>query len=855
MKPLKTYAVLPSLPEALEPLRRVATDLHWAWAHDAIALLRRLDDELWEQSGHNPVAMLGIVSQDRLDEAAADPAFLAHLDRVATSFDRYRQRENTWFQRTHGDDNGLLVAYCSAEFGLTECLSIFAGGLGILAGDHLKSASDLGIPLVGVGLLYQEGYFRQRLNQAGWQQEHYIQNDVHNLPVQQERNGDGEPVSIEVPFPDRSVKAYVWRADVGRVTLYLLDTNHPENDEADRAITRQLYGGDGENRLRQEIVLGIGGVRALDAVGVEPTVFHMNEGHSAFLVLEYIRTLMESEGMDFAAAREAAAGIVFTTHTPVPAGHDYFSPELIQRYLGHYATAVGIGIDDLLAMGRKDPSDDAEEFCNTVVGLRSAATSNGVSSLHGAVSRQMWQKLWPELPVDEVPIGSVTNGVHFESWISMELKELYDRYLGPEWTDEPAETTVWSRAASIPPAELWRTHQLRRDRLVSFTRRRLAESLASRGAPQSEIDIADVVLDPNALTIGFSRRFATYKRATLLLRDPDRLTSILNNSERPVQIIYAGKAHPRDDEGKELIRSIIDLTRRRPDLRRRLVFIADYDMAVTRSMVQGSDVWLNTPVRPLEASGTSGMKAAANGVLNLSTLDGWWDEAYEPDVGWAIGRRETYTDDKARDDFEAHALYDLLEREVVPLFYERGVDGLPRRWIERMQASSEKLNSQYNTHRMVREYTERYYLPVSDRRARLLADDCKRARALAEWRQRVTAAWPHLRVVEVLADGHNGTLLVDEEVEVQARVHLGDLTPADVTVELYGGVVTADGDIADGVPIAMELADTDPVGRGEWMFRTAAAFQRTGQSGFTIRVLPSHPDLASPMVPGLVSWA
>ncbi|MDJ0925873.1 MAG: alpha-glucan family phosphorylase, partial [Acidimicrobiia bacterium] len=686
MKPMKTYAVLPRLPGNLQPLRRVVYDLHWAWNHDAIELFRRLDRDLWETSGHNPVLMLGSITQEQLNTAAADPAFVAHLRRVVAEFGTYTESDSTWYDRTHDSEAGLQVAYLSLEFGITECLSIFAGGLGILAGDHLKSASDLGVPLTGVGLLYQEGYFRQRLNEAGWQQERYVPNDFHNLPVELVTDDAGEPLTIDVPMPGRAVRAYVWRATVGRVDLYLLDTNHPKNSADDKRITDQLYGGSRETRMKQEILLGVGGFRALEKLGIEPTVYHMNEGHSAFLVLEWISRLMDERGLSFAEAKEAAGGLVFTTHTPVPAGHDYFSPGLVEKYLGRYAKQFGQNVQEFLALGRRDPNNAGEEFCNTVLALDTAAFSNGVSKLHGLVSREMWTDLWPHHPVAEIPISSITNGVHAKTWVSKEMKELYDRYLGPLWREEPADAEVWKRVTEVPLAELWRTHQRRRDRLVAFARRRLRQQLRERGAPQAEVDMADVVLDPNALTIGFARRFATYKRANLVLQDTIRLARLMGDLERPVQLIFAGKAHPADDGGKELIKQIVDLTKD-PAIRRHLVFISDYDMTVTRYLVQGSDVWLNTPVRPLEASGTSGMKAAVNGVLNISTLDGWWDEAYETDVGWAIGRPDTVADPEQRDRFESQALYDLLERDVVPLFYDRGPDGLPRGWVERIQGA------------------------------------------------------------------------------------------------------------------------------------------------------------------------
>lgn len=850
MKPLETYAVVPKLPEELEPLRRVVYDLHWSWNHVAIGLFRRLDQDLWESSGHNPVFMLGNVSQEKFDEAANDPAFLAHLDRVVAEFDDYSASQGTWYERVHGTSPRLEVAYFSLEFGITECLSIFAGGLGILAGDHLKSASDLGVPLTGIGLLYQEGYFRQTLNEAGWQQETYEPNDFNNLPVSRVLDSDGAPVTVSVPFPNREVSALIWKAQVGRVALYLLDTNHDANQPEDRRITDQLYGGSRETRMKQELMLGVGGFQALEKLGIEPNVFHMNEGHSAFLVLEWISRTMKAHGLSFAEAKEAVAGLVFTTHTPVPAGHDYFGPDLVSRYLGRYAEEFGLSIDEFLGLGRRNPGDKFEEFCNTILALDTASYSNGVSKLHGVVSREMWTELWPEFPVEEIPITAITNGVHAKSWVSQDMKELYDRYLGPKWREEPADADLWKRVRDIPPGELWRTRERRRERLVGFARRRLSRQLAGRGAPESEVAMADVVLDPKALTIGFARRFATYKRADLILEDTARLADLMANADRPVQIIYAGKAHPADDGGKELIRRIIDLTRD-PTIRRHMVFIADYDMSVARALVQGADVWLNTPVRPLEASGTSGMKASVNGVLNLSTLDGWWDEAYDTGVGWAIGRREAHQDPAERDRFEAHALYDLIERDVVPLFYDRGVDGLPRGWLAKMQNALSQLSSYFNTHRMVRQYAERYYLPAADRRRMMGANDGARARDLASWKTRVREAWPRVRVVGVNSSV-SGEIPVSDRMTVTAEVHLAGMTPDQVSIELYQGSIDPGGDIVDG-----QVTSMDPVGSSgdNHLFEAAdVSFDSSGKHGFTVRVLPHHVDLPNPHQMGLIRW-
>jgi glycogen phosphorylase len=854
MRPIHTFNVLPSVPDRLAPLLKIAHNLRWAWDHDTIELFRRIDDDLWKSTNHNPIRMLGSVDQEKLEVAANDEGCLAHMERVAQELDRYLNEKSTWFKRKHsGVGDGLLAAYFSAEFGATECLSIFAGGLGILAGDHLKASSDLGVPLVGVGLLYQQGYFKQYLNAAGWQQESYEDNDFHNLPLTLVRDA-----RVAVDLPDGSVTAQVWRADVGRVSLYLLDANIPENTPAHRDITDQLYGGDSEMRLKQEILLGIGGYRALVALGLRPTVFHANEGHSAFLALEHIRQLMETRRLSFNEARMVAtSALVFTTHTPVPAGHDRFDPRIMARYFGAYAARLGLSWHDFLALGRVNPQDEGELFCMTVLALRLASFSNGVSALHGEVSRKMWSALWPGVPLEEIPIAHVTNGVHFRSWVSAEMNQLYDRYLGPRWREENSDPELWKRVETIPAEELWRTHERRRERLVSSSRRQLREQLRHRGARKSEQDLAKESLVSDALTIGFARRFATYKRATLLLRDPARLSRILNDPQRPVQIIYAGKAHPRDDAGKEFIRSIVDLARK-PEFRRRIVFLEDYDMAVARSLVQGTDVWLNTPRRPEEASGTSGMKAMANGCLNLSILDGWWDEAWRDaekagnHPGWAIGAGEDYDNAEYQDQVESQALYDLLEHDVVPAFYERGPDGVPRRWVARMRDSLRTLAPQYNMNRAVRQYTEEIYLIAHQRCAAMSSDDGVRARAVAAWLEHTRSAWAGIRIVAI----ENGIseLTVNTRVTVRARIFLGPLTPDDVQVELFVGRVAASDEMRDTIAFQMK-----PTGdrRGDvFVFETPAAHAATsGLHGYTVRVLPYHPDLVTPFVPGLITWA
>jgi starch phosphorylase len=851
MKPVGTFKVRPSLPEALQPLLRIAYNLRWSWDAGAVQLFLRLDRDLWEATGHNPVRLLGSVDQAVLDAAAHDDSFLAHLQGVASTLDGYATGEGTWFRREHKEDR-MVVAYFSAEFGLTECLSIFAGGLGVLAGDHLKAASDLGLPLVGVGLAYQQGYFRQYLNAAGWQQEAFEDNDFHTLPITLVPD-----VKIEVELPEGPVAAQIWSVEVGRLKLYLLDTNIPQNKPEYRKITNQLYGGNLEMRIQQEILLGIGGYRALEALGLQPTVYHMNEGHSAFLGVERILRLMENKRLSFREARLlASASLVFTSHTPVAAGHDYFPPALMDRYFSTAIRRLGISHSEFLGLGRKDPGNDAEDFCMTVLALRLASFSNGVSELHGHVTRRMWNPIWKGVPEAEVPIGHVTNGVHFRSWVSFEMNQLYDRYLGPKWREEPADAKLWQRVEAIPAAELWRTHERRRERLVAYARQRLRAQLVARGAPQTALDDADEVLNPDALTIGFGRRFASYKRANLLIRDPERLSRLLNDPQRPVQIIFAGKAHPQDSGGKQLIQSIIDLASR-PEFRRKIVFLENYDMGVARYMVQGCDVWLNTPLRPMEASGTSGMKAQANGVLNVSTLDGWWDEAWRfrgengADVGWAIGHGETYADLTEQDQVEAEALYELLERQIAPMFYERRADGMPPKWIGLMKTSIAKLCPEFNMHRMVKQYAENYYLVTHGRYLNLNAEESVRARRLADWLTKVEGAWSSLRVDAVKNDVSE--IRLGEQVQVSARVALNNLTPDDVAVQIVSGSVDASGEITNPVTIPMQHSGKD--GSGSDVFQ--AVFKpsaKTGLHGYSIRVLPRHPDLISSFLPGLITW-
>jgi starch phosphorylase len=848
-RPIRTFTVLPQLPARLRALHTLAHNMWWCWNHEAVSLFRRIDDDLFEATGNSPVKLLGTIDQVRFDQLLRDEGFLAHMDRVNDALERYMSAR-TWFHETYSEAKDFRVAYFSAEFGIHESVPIYSGGLGVLAGDHLKSASDLGLPLIGIGLMYREGFFRQYLNVDGWQQESYPENDFFNLPLVPELQ-DGSPLLIRVPFPGREVWARVWRIQVGRVPLYLLDTNITQNNAEDRQITGRLYGGDNDMRIRQEMILGIGGFRALRALGKVPTVCHMNEGHSAFCGLERIRVLMEECGLGFAAAREAiAAGTCFTTHTPVPAGNDVFPPQLVDHYFSSYIPQLNIDRAEFMGLGRQNPRDENEGFCMTVLAIHLANTANGVSKLHGRVSRKMWRNIWPDLPEIEIPITSITNGVHTRSWLAPEMAQLYDRYLGIQWEDRPTDYAIWKRVDHIPDAELWRTHERRRERLVAFARARLRGQLRRRGAPPAEIARADEVLDPEALTIGFARRFATYKRGSLIFKNLDRLSAIINNKDRPVQLMFAGKAHPRDHGGKELIAEILHIARR-PEFRRRVVFIEDYDINVARHLVQGIDVWLNNPRRPLEASGTSGMKVCCNGGINLSILDGWWTEGYAQNNGWAIGAGEEYTDLAYQDEVESRAIYDLLEQEITPQFYTRSSDGLPRGWLKVMKQSISTICPFFNTNRMVQEYIEKCYWPSAQRHQSLLSDNMKRAAELAQWRRRLTQGWPQIRVEGVESKGGD-PMHVGAELEVRARINLGSLAPNDVEVQLFHGLVDSFGEISSPRTVPM-LQNGDRDGSA-WTFHGSIPCRASGQYGFVVRVLPKNPDLSNSFEPGLVCW-
>jgi starch phosphorylase len=847
MKALRSFTVRPSLPPELAALEELAFNLRWSWDDRTRDLFRWVDPDLWDASVHDPVRLLGLVSRERLDALAADAGFRRFLGEVRDELDRYLQGER-WFQARNGETDPAsppeLVAYFSPEFGIAEALPQYSGGLGVLAGDHLKSCSDMGIPLVGVGLLYRHGYFRQSLNADGWQEERYPLLDPHVMALSP---CDGARVTVDVG--GRPLVAQVWRADVGRVPLYFLDADLDENPDDMRAVTDRLYGGDTEHRLRQEILLGIGGVRALEAVGVDAQVFHTNEGHAGFLGLERIRQLVTGEGLSYPEAIEAVrAGCIFTTHTPVPAGIDRFPREMMEKYFSGWCNDVGIGFDELMDLGHRLTDSPDERFNMAVMGLRLAGRSNAVSQLHGEVSRTMFGDLWPDLPTDEAPISSITNGVHANTWTSPDIDDVLTRYVRPEWHEADAE--AWSRVHDAPDDELWRAREQGRERLVSFIRRRLQMGAMARGVSSSSVAWADEALDPHALTVGFARRFATYKRANLLLSQPDRLRALLLSADHPVQFVFAGKAHPADEAGKEMIRHVVAYAAEL-GVRHRFVFLEDYDIAVARALYHGCDVWLNNPRRPQEACGTSGMKSALNGGLNLSILDGWWNEWFDGENGWAISSAEQVEDLQRRDQLEASSLYDLLEHQVVPLFYDRLGGPVPRRWVAKMKRSLSSLGPKVSASRMVRDYVETLYEPTSARVRTLSADRSGPARELAAWKQRVRAGWHAVHVERVEAEVAVAELGADRTVE--AMVALGDLSAGDVDVQLLHGPVGQGDELTDRSVVSMTPAGA--VDGHHVRYRGSFVCDQAGRYGFTVRVVPHNPDMVGSAELGLAAWA
>ncbi len=848
MSHLQTFQVFPYLPENLRFLSTLSRNLWWTWHWDAKELFRRIDPKLWDQAGGNPIRFSTLLSQAQLEQLAEDNGFLAHLEWVKKSFDQDIKSEGATPAGLF-DRNGT-IAYFSMEFGLHESLPLFAGGLGVLAGDHLKAASDKKLPLVGLGLLYRQGYFEQYLNQDGWQQEAYPETDLFYLPIKRAKAADGKEVLVSIESPMGTVQVVVWEVPVGRIPLYLLDTHISENPKELRDITARLYEGDSKIRLAQEMVLGIGGIRALSAMGIRPVVCHMNEGHSAFSSLERLAQTMETDNVDLKTALQVVPrSTVFTTHTPVSAGHDEFPVEMIRPYILPLEKRLNTTAEDILSWGQPRGSGPSTPVSMFVLGLRMAEYCNGVSRLHGHVARRMWSHLWPELPEDEVPISHLTNGVHSATWISHENAALLERNLGPEWHLMKKNGAFIDRIDEIYDEELWHAHEICRSRLIRICRELMVRQYGQRNAPKATMEAAGSVLDQGVLTIAFARRFAVYKRAHLLLQDPKRLKDLLRSETRPIQIIFAGKAHPKDHDGKMLIQQLINFIRQEK-LGHRVIFLENYDMRLSKYLVQGADVWLNTPRRPLEACGTSGMKAALNGVLNVSVLDGWWCEGYAPGRGWAIGDGTEYQDPAYQDAVESQALYNILENEVVPSFYERKGGEPPERWLKMMKESMKIALREYSGYRMVDEYEKRFYRPAARRHAGLLEKDAWQARELVKQSERIRSLWRNVRIEQPVRD-EEGPFRVGDEFYATVRVFLGQLIPDEVDVELYYGHVKTFNSLSEGRAESMTVEKD--LGGGRYLYGCRISCGLSGRFGFTARVTP-RADHWIKNSPGFITW-
>lgn len=844
MNILGRVTVRPYLPERIRRLEELSQNLYWTWTPEARVLFRNLDRPLWEEVNHNPVILLREIRQDRLEERATDSDYLQLYDEVLSAFDAYMERPG-WFGSQQG--KGHTYAYFCAEYGWHEAVALYSGGLGVLAGDHTKAASDLGVPLVCIGLWYPEGYFHQRVAADGQQEAIYIRKSPYDLPLRPVLK-DGDEVRISVTIQGREVQARAWQVQVGRVPVYLLDTDVPENNDEDRALLRRLYGGDQRTRIAQEIMLGIGGVRLLRALEISPTAWHMNEGHSAFMALERCREFV-SQGMSFDQAKEVvSASTLFTVHTPVVAGNDAFSFDLVSQFFSGYWGSLGLNQWSFMELGRHDVGY-GPIFSMPTLAIRFSSGRNGVAELHGATSRLIWRSLWPEVPTSEVPIGHVTNGVHAATWVSAEIDALVSTALPDDWQTRRDDASMWQAVKSLSNEVLWEVRQTLKAQSVRFLRRRLTRQLTRHGASPTALHDADELFDSQALTIGFARRFATYKRATLIFRDLDRLERILNQPGRPVQLVFAGKAHPADEPGQALINVIQNLSQD-PRFAGKILFVEDYDMAVGRALTRGCDVWLNNPRRPLEASGTSGQKAAMNGILNLSILDGWWPEGYDGLNGWAIGSAKNHEFAEQADTADADALYDLLEREVVPLYYERDSRGIPQAWLDRVKDAIATISPIFNAARMVKDYVTSYYMPASERAIALSKDRYQQAAALASWRKHVTEHWSNLYFSAQAAP--DGVQRVGDEVTLEAVVHPRELPIDDLQVEV---VYSLEQDALEEnlYCVPMQRAKDQPDGAS--LFRVTFKPEISGRLVYGVRVYPVHPQIVNPFDLGAIRWA
>ena len=846
-----SFTVLPKTPEKLTPLLYLAKNMWYAWNWDVRNLFTKLDSVLWEQCGKNPIKMLCEISQETLAHAAENENFVKELDAVYFALRNYLESK-TWYEEEYGATEGPQIAYFSCEYGIHESLPIYSGGLGILSGDHLKSASDMGIPLVAVGLFYSQGYFRQGLDARGYQLQFYPENEWFYMPVELVKDDHNLPRMFQIQIAESTVYYQIWKVAVGRVSLYLLDCNVEQNNQEARDITKRLYDADRDVRIRQEILLGMGGINALEELGIRPKVYHLNEGHSAFLVIERMRKLIHQQHLSWEEAHEfISATTLFTTHTPVPAGNERFAVDLIKKYFARYVQQnFHISWKEFLGFGRMNPDDDNEEYCMTVVALKFASFANGVAKLHGKVSRDMWKDLYKGIPLHEVPIGHVTNGVHTRTWLSQAMERLYARYTTTSYVKEVADFSIWKVVDEIPDGELWQAHLQRKKNLIDYARERVRFQLRRRQACASELNKVNELLDPTALTIGFARRFAPYKRGTLLFKDLDRLAKIISNAKMPVQFIFAGKAHPADENGKALIKKIFEFTNT-PEFKNRVVLLEDYDMDMGKALVKGVDVWLNTPLRPLEASGTSGMKVGMNGGLNLSILDGWWDEGYNGLNGWAIGSGEMAKNSAEQDEIDARILYDLIEKEVAPLYYKRDEMNHPVSWIKMMKNAIKTVGENFNAHRMLKDYVNQYYSKAEKFYDALSTDNYRELRDLAKWKTKMSNIWEQVQIVNFRGPGVKDQVFAGGSIPVEADIRIGEFGTENLVVEVYYGALDTDGHIKNSLRKRMQVKSRN----GDLVtYETQIPCFNGGRYSYTVRVLPGHKNLAAEFIPKMIKW-
>ena len=843
--------VISELPDKFKRLNDIAYNLWWSWNPDAIDLYREIDLDLWEKLGKNPVRFLQEVSQKKLQLKLQDEDYMSRLDCVVESFDKYMKETNTWFESTYPDKTGKKIAYFSAEFGLNEVLPIYSGGLGVLSGDHCKSASDLGLPFTAIGLFYKQGYFSQRINRDGWQETCFNNLNTSQLPILPALNQNGEQVQINITFAGRTVFARIWKVQVGRINLYLMDTDVEQNNPNDRLLTSRLYGGDQETRIQQEIFLGIGGIRVLDALGIKADVYHMNEGHSSFMGLELIRKLIQEKNLSFEQAKVVISNsAIFTTHTPVPAGNDVFPLYMMDKYFGDFWGQLGLTRYQFLELGLKAGED--QQFNMTVLALKLAGRKNGVSELHGAVSRDIFNNVWPGIPQNDVPITHITNGIHTLTWLSPKIKALYDKYFDEDWKKEIYSKETWKKVDIIPDAELWATHRELKLKLIMFVRDRLKQQKLANGESIESIRQVDSFLDPDALTIGFARRFATYKRANLIFRNLARIQKILNNPSKPMQIIFAGKAHPADRPAHDIIKNINDIARQE-GFYGKVIILENYNMTVARNLVQGVDVWMNNPRRPLEASGTSGQKVCINGVINFSILDGWWCEGYDGTNGWVIGDETKFDNENSQDNTDSDSIYDTLEQKIIPLYYELDDNGLPAEWIKIMKNSIKTLTWNYSTDRMVQEYTNRMYIPAMNGVDKVSADNFEHAKNLSDFNMHMLNNWQQIQISAEKSqnDLRDYKSNSGQEITLSANVYLGYIAPENVRVEVYYGTF-ADGTIINAQTVAMNCVEK--INENTYRYMINLKIEDGGEYAYTFRVTPVNPDLINRFNLGLIKW-